>query len=70
MSLAGVIIGVVAIIAGLVFVAVWVGLFNEVGAGDYLDCLQQAGQDRTMVQDCSDHFRESVENKFPVTPTP
>jgi hypothetical protein len=69
-SLAGVIIGVVAIIAGLVFVAFWVGLFNEVGAGDYLDCLQQAGQDRTMVQDCSDRFRESVENKFPVTPTP
>ena len=69
-SLAGVIIGVVAIIAGLVFVAFWVGLFNEVGAGGYLDCLQQAGQDRTMVQDCSDRFRESVENKFPVTPTP
>ena len=53
-----------------VFIAFWVGLFNEVGAGDYLDCLQQAGQDRSMVQECSDRFRESVENKFTVTPTP
>lgn len=69
-ALGGVVVGVLAIIAGLAFVAFWVGLFNEVGAGDYFDCLQQAGQDRTMVQGCSERFRESVENKFPVTPTP
>lgn len=69
-ALAGIIVGVFAIVAGLGFIAFWVGLFNEVGAGDYLDCLQQAGQDRSMVQECSDRFRESVENKFTVTPTP
>lgn len=69
-ALAGIIVGVFAIVAGLGFIAFWVGLFNEVGAGDYLDCLQQAGQDRTMVQECSDRFRESVENRFTVTPTP
>jgi len=69
-ALAGVIVGVLAVIASLIFAAFWVGLFNEVGAGDYLDCLQQAGQDRTLVQECSDRFQESVESKFSITPTP
>lgn len=69
-ALAGVVLGVLAIVAGLVFIAIWVGLFNKVGAGDYFDCLQQAGQDRAAVQQCSDQFRESVESKLSVTPTP
>lgn len=69
-ALAGTIVGVFAILGGLVSIAFWVGLFNEVGAGDYFDCLQQAGQDRTMVQQCSDEFRESVEDKLTITPTP
>lgn len=69
-ALAGIIVGVVAIVAGLAFIAFWVGLFNEVGASDYLDCLQQAGQDRAKVQECSDRFRQSVEDRFTVAPTP
>ena len=70
-ALAGIILGVLAIIAGLFFIAIWVGMFKEVGAGGYFDCLQQAGQDRTAVQECADEFRQSVENKFSdqVTPT-
>ncbi len=66
----GIVLGLVAIVVGLAFIAIWVGLFNEVGAGDYFDCLQQAGQDRTKVQQCSDQFRQSVENKFSETRTP
>lgn len=69
-ALAGIIVGVVGIIAGLAFVAFWVGLFRDVGAGSYFDCLQQAGNDKVKVQQCSDEFRESVENKFSVTSTP
>ncbi|HPX37937.1 MAG TPA: DUF4190 domain-containing protein [Mycobacterium sp.] len=69
-ALAGIILGVLSIIAGLVFIAIWVGMFKEVGAGGYFDCLQQAGQDRTAVQECSDEFRQSVENQFSQTRTP
>jgi len=69
-AMAGIVIGVIAIIAGLAFVAFWVGLFKDVGAGSYFDCLQQAGNDKVKVQQCSDEFRESVENKFSVTATP
>lgn len=63
-ALAGIILGVVAVIAGLSFIAVWVGLFKQVGANDYFDCLQQAGQDRDKVQMCADEFRSSVESRF------
>lgn len=63
-ALAGIVLGVLAIIAGLSFIAIWVGVFKQVGATDYFDCLQQAGQDRTKVQQCSDEFRQSVENHF------
>ncbi|MCB1263766.1 MAG: DUF4190 domain-containing protein [Mycobacterium sp.] len=69
-ALSGIILGVVAIVVGLAFIAIWVGLFKEVGAGDYFDCLQQAGQDRAKVEQCSEQFRQSVENKFSETPTP
>ena len=67
-ALAGIVLGVVAVIAGLSFIAVWVGLFKQVGANDYFDCLQQAGQDREKVQMCSEEFRSSVESRFS-TPT-
>lgn len=61
---AGIILGVISIIAGLAFIAIWVGLFKDVGAGGYLDCLQRAGQDRAAVQQCSDEFRQSMTNRL------
>jgi hypothetical protein len=69
-ALAGVILGFLAIIISLAFIAVWVGLFKGVGATDYIDCLQKAGQDQSAVQQCADEFKQSVENKFSVTLTP
>lgn len=69
-ALAGIVLGVVAVVAGLSFIAVWVGLFKQVGANDYFDCLQQAGQDREKVQMCSDEFRSSVESRFSTPTTP
>ena len=61
---AGIILGVISIIAGLAFLAIWVGLFKDVGAGGYFDCLQRAGQDRAAVQQCSDEFRQSMTNRL------
>ncbi|APE18891.1 DUF4190 domain-containing protein [Mycobacterium sp. WY10] len=69
-ALAGIILGFLAIIVGLAFIAVWGGVFKEVGATDYIDCLQKAGQDQQQVQQCADEFKQSVENKFSVTLTP
>jgi hypothetical protein len=69
-ALAGIILGVVSIVAGLAFIAIWVSLFKEVGATDYFDCLEQAGQDRSEVQQCSDEFRQSVSERLSSVPTP
>ncbi|MGY4709038.1 DUF4190 domain-containing protein [Mycolicibacterium sp. CBM1] len=69
-ALAGVVLGFLAIIVGLAFIAVWVGVFKQVGAGDYIDCLQNAGQDKAEIQKCADEFKQSVENKLSVTVTP
>jgi len=69
-ALAGIILGIISIIAGLAFIAIWVGLFKDVGGGGYIDCLQRAGQDRTAVQQCSDQFRESMTSRFTDAPTP
>jgi len=69
-ALAGIVLGALAIVVGLAFIAIWVGLFNEVGGGDYFDCLQRAGQDSEKVQECSDRFRQSVEDKFSETRAP
>jgi hypothetical protein len=60
----GIILGVISIIAGLAFIAIWVGLFKDVGAGGYIDCLQRAGEDRAAVQQCSDEFRQSMTNRL------
>lgn len=69
-ALTGVVLGALAVIIGLAFIAIWVRVFDQVGARDYLDCLQDAGQDRALVEQCSDEFRRSVEGRFTVTRTP
>lgn len=69
-ALAGIILGFVAMIVGLAFIAIWVGVFKEVGAGDYIDCLRNAGQDQSKIRQCADEFKQNVENRFSVTLTP
>jgi len=69
-ALAGIILGVVSIVASLAFVPIYVGMFKESGFGDYLNCVQQAGQNSNAVQQCSLEFRQSMSEKFPSTPTP
>ncbi len=69
-ALAGIILGFLAIIAGLAFIAIWFGFSKEVGVGDYIDCVQEAGQDQSKIEQCADQFKQTVENKFSVTFTP
>ncbi len=70
-ALSGIVLGVIAIIAGLLAVPFfWVPVFKQAGASDYVDCLQQAGQDSAMAQQCADELRQSFENHFTQTPKP
>jgi len=68
-ALAGIILGVISIIASLAFIPIYVGLFKDIGGGGYLECLQQAGQDRTAVQQCSDELRQTMSNRLTDVPT-
>jgi Domain of unknown function (DUF4190) len=69
-ALAGVLLGFLSVLAGLVFIAIYLFFWVEViGGGDYVDCLNKAGQDATAQQQCADQFRHHLETKFSITLT-
>jgi hypothetical protein len=68
-ALAGIILGVIAIIVSLVFIPIYVGLFNDIGGGSYLECLQRSGQNNTAVEQCSDELRQTMSNRLTDVPT-
>lgn len=69
-AIAGIVLGALAVIAGLAFIAVWLALWKDVGGGDYIDCMQKAGSDHIKQQQCADQFRENVQDRLSVTLTP
>ena len=69
-ALAGIVLGFLGIVAGLASIAIWVLFIKDTGAGDYFDCMNKAGQNRSAQIQCEDEFRQSVENKFSITLTP
>jgi hypothetical protein len=70
----GIVLGAVSIVAGLAFIAIYATLgwamFQDVGGGDYIDCVNRAGSDETAIQDCANEFTQRVEDEFSVTVTP
>lgn len=69
-AISGIVLGILAIVGGLAFIAIWVAIFNQVGGGNYVDCLRNAGQDRAKIQKCADDFKQHIQNQFSVTLTP
>ncbi|MCG7593462.1 DUF4190 domain-containing protein [Mycobacterium sp. PSTR-4-N] len=67
---AGIVLGAVAIVAALVFIPIYIGLFDQVGGSDYVDCLTRAGNDSTAVEQCAEDFQRRVEDQFSLTVTP
>jgi hypothetical protein len=69
-ALAGVVLGFLSILAGLAFIPIYMFVWVDwLGGGDYVDCLNRAGQDTTAQQQCADQFRQHLETKFSVTLT-
>jgi len=69
-AIAGIVLGVMAVIVGLAFAGIWIAFWKEAGGNDYLACLQKAGPNHALQQRCADQFREQVQNQFGVTLTP
>lgn len=61
---AGIVLGVLAVIAGIGCIFIYIGIWKTAGAGDYVDCMSKAGSDTTAQQQCTDRLREHFEDKF------
>lgn len=70
MAIAGVALGILAVVIGLAFIPIWVAIFQDTGVGNYVDCLQKAGSDRVRQQQCADQFQDQVQDRFGVSLTP
>ncbi len=69
-AIAGIVLGALAIVVGLAFIAIWTAVWKDVGGGDYIDCMQKAGSDQVQQQRCADQFRQNVQDRLSVTLTP
>ena len=61
---AGIVLGALALIAGIGCIFVYVGIWRTAGGGDYVDCMTKAGSDAAAQQQCTERFREHFENTF------
>jgi hypothetical protein len=69
-AIAGIVLGGLAIVVGLAFIAIWTTVWKDVRGGDYIDCIQKAGENQGAQQHCADQFRHSVQDRLSVTLTP
>ncbi|WIM88804.1 DUF4190 domain-containing protein [Candidatus Mycobacterium wuenschmannii] len=69
-AIAGIVLGGLAIVVGLAFIAIWTTVWNDVRGDDYIDCVQKAGENQVAEQHCADQFRRTVQDRLSVTLTP
>ncbi|ORI15717.1 hypothetical protein BJI47_05000 [Rhodococcus sp. 1168] len=66
-SLAAIILGLVAVALSIVLLVVGIGLFNSSGGKDFADCISDAGTNQSEQQRCADKWQQNIENRFDVT---
>jgi hypothetical protein len=59
-AIAGIILGALGIVVAGLLIAVGVSLLNSDKVKNLQDCLKNAGNDQTKVQQCQDQFRSQV----------
>jgi heme/copper-type cytochrome/quinol oxidase subunit 2 len=69
-AIAGIVLGFLAIIVSLVFIPIWIGIFNKVGFSNYMDCMQSAGTNQSAQKKCEDTFLNNMQSQFSVTVKP
>jgi hypothetical protein len=69
-ALAGIVLGALAVVVSLVFIAIWYGAFSDMGGADYLNCVSRAGQDPKAVESCANQFQDQLQSQFSVSVTP
>lgn len=69
-AIGGIVLGLLGILLNIVVIALLGWGFNQIGGGDYFDCMERAGSDSSAQLACEDEFRGNIENRFSVTLTP
>lgn len=62
-AMTGIILGAVAVVVSLAFIAMYVGVYNKYGGQELLSCIQGAGDDNDRVQQCMDEFQQRIESQ-------
>lgn len=70
LAIAGIVLGVVALVGAIALIAIGVIWFRNVGGADYIDCVRNAGNDQSAIDRCNDQFRHHIEERYSVTLTP
>ncbi len=70
MAIAGIALGVLGIIVSAVMVFFVFHVFKEFGGRDFMDCMEQAGSDRSAQQQCQEEFKGNLEDRLSITLTP
>jgi hypothetical protein len=68
--MAAIVLGVVGILLNAALIAFGVWGFLELGGGDFVSCMEQAGSDQAAQLECQREFEGNLENRFSVTLTP
>ncbi|WP_220096343.1 DUF4190 domain-containing protein [Mycolicibacterium goodii] len=67
-AVTGIVLGGIAVVLSLAFIAIWVTLgvrwFEDLGGREYLNCLEDAGNDQAAQERCRVRFEERVEDEF------
>lgn len=66
----GLVLGVLAIVLSIAFVAFYADAFNKYGGQDLMSCIQNANSDSDKIQQCMDEFQQRVESQTGQTATP
>lgn len=60
-ALTGIILGAVAVVVSVAFIALYSSVFNKYGGSDLVSCVQNAGGDNDQVQLCMEEFQQRVD---------
>jgi len=66
----GLVLGVLAIVVSIAFIAFYADAFTKYGGQDLMACIQNANSDNAKIQQCMDEFQQRVESQTGQTATP
>lgn len=69
-AIAGALLGVVAVVISIGLAVFGISFFKSIGGGDYVHCMQQAGDDTAAQNACAEKFQQRIEDKYSITLTP